>query len=94
VARRQCDGSRVAPHPQLSGKTSDIRCAPFALFSGLSPSRLFLFPKLKTTLKGRSFQTIEEIQENAIRELRAITETCVPGSIQTVEEKLGTLYRQ
>jgi hypothetical protein len=32
-----------------------------------------VFPKIKTTLKGRLFQTIEEIQENAIRELRAIT---------------------
>jgi len=26
-------------------------------------------------LKGRHFQTIEEIQENAIRELRAITQS-------------------
>ena len=67
VAPRQCAGSRVAPHPQLSGKTSDIRCAPSTVFSRLSPSRLFLFPKIKTTLKGRRFQTIEEIQENAIR---------------------------
>jgi len=41
VAPRQSAGSRVAPHPQLSGKTSDIRCAPSTLFSGLSPSRLF-----------------------------------------------------
>jgi protein-arginine kinase activator protein McsA len=24
--------SHVAPHPQLSGKTSDIRCAPSTLF--------------------------------------------------------------
>ena len=43
VAPRQCAGSRVAPHPQLSGKISDIRCAPSTLFSGLSPSRLFPF---------------------------------------------------
>jgi hypothetical protein len=33
-------GSRVDPHPQLSGKTSDIRRAPATLFSGLSLSRL------------------------------------------------------
>ena len=31
----------------------------------LAPADFFLFPKLKTTLKGRRFQTIEEIQENA-----------------------------
>jgi len=34
-----------------------------------------VFPKLKTTLNGRRFQTIEESQENATRELRAITES-------------------
>jgi len=38
-----------------------------------SPDLFFLFPKLKTTLKGCHFQTIEEIRENAIRELHAIT---------------------
>ena len=41
----------------------------------LAQADFFLFPKLKTTLKGRSIQTIEEIQENAITELRAITES-------------------
>jgi len=49
---------------------------------GFSPSRLFLFPKLKTTLKGRRFQTIEEIQENAIRELRAITDSAFQEAFQ------------
>jgi hypothetical protein len=34
-------GSRFAPHPELSGKTSYIRCAPSTLVSGLSPSTLF-----------------------------------------------------
>jgi hypothetical protein len=41
----------------------------------LHPADFFLFPKLKTTLKGRRFQSIEDIQENAIRELRAIPES-------------------
>jgi hypothetical protein len=30
----------------------------------LAPAGFFLNPKLKTTLKGRCFQTIEDIQEN------------------------------
>ena len=34
-----------------------------------------------------------EIHENAITELRAITES-VPGSTPTTEEMLGTVYRQ
>jgi hypothetical protein len=32
----------------------------------------FLFLKLKFTLKGRRFQTIEELEENSLRDLRAI----------------------
>ena len=31
----------------------------------LAPADIFLFPKLKTTLIGRRFQTIKEIQEHA-----------------------------
>jgi hypothetical protein len=48
----------------------------------LAPADFFLFPKLKTTLKGRRFQTIEEIQENALRELRAITESAFQEAFQ------------
>ena len=48
----------------------------------LAAKEFFLFPKLKTTLKGRRFQTIEDIQENAIRELRAITEIAFQEAFQ------------
>jgi hypothetical protein len=60
----------------------------------LASEDFFLFPKLETTLKGRRFQTTEEIQENAIRKLRVINKKCVPGSIPTMEKMLGTVYRQ
>ena len=58
----------VVPHPPYS--------------PNLTPADFFLFPKLKTTLKERRFQTIEEIQENAIRELRAITESAFQEALQ------------
>jgi len=48
----------------------------------LAPADFFLFPKLKTTLKGRRFQTVEEILENAIRELRVITESAFQEAFQ------------
>jgi len=48
----------------------------------LAPADFFLFSKLKTTLKGCRFQTIEEIQENAIRELRTITESAFHEAFQ------------
>jgi len=41
----------------------------------LAPVDFFLFPKLKTTLKGCHFQTIEENQENVVRELCAFTDS-------------------
>jgi transposase len=44
----------------------------------LAPADFFLFPKLKTTLKGRRLQ----IQESAIKELRAITESALQEAFQ------------
>jgi len=38
----------------------------------LAPADFFLFPKLKSTLNGRCFDTIDEIQENSTNELFAI----------------------
>ena len=38
----------------------------------LAPADFFLFPQLKSSLKGRRFQTVEEREENSIRDLRAI----------------------
>ena len=58
VTPRQCASSCVAPHLQLSGKTSDICCAHPPYSPDLAPADFFLFPKLKTTLKGCCFQTI------------------------------------
>jgi len=42
------------------------------LLSRFGPCGLFLFPKLKSSLKGRRFQTVEEIEENSTQDLRAI----------------------
>ena len=58
----------VVPHPPYS--------------PDLAPADFFLFPKLKTILKGHHFQTTEEIQENAIRELRAIKESVFKEAFQ------------
>jgi len=48
----------------------------------LAPAHFFLFPKLKTILTGHHFQTIDEIQENLIRELHAITESAFQEAFQ------------
>jgi hypothetical protein len=46
----------------------------------LVPADFFLFPKLKSTLKGRQFQTIQEIMENLQMELRVTRTVCRSGS--------------
>ena len=58
----------VVPHPPYS--------------PDLAPADFFLFPKRKPTLKEHRFQTTEEIQENAIRELRTITESSFQEAFQ------------
>ena len=63
----------VVPHPPYS--------------PDLAPADFFLLPKLKTTLEGRHFQTIEEIQENATREMRAITESAFQGAFKQWEKR-------
>ena len=41
----------------------------------LAPCNFWLFPKLKSPLKGKRFQTIDEIQENIMGQLMAIGRT-------------------
>jgi len=62
-------------------QTSAVPHLPYS--PDLAPADFFLFPKLKTTLKCRRFQTIQEIQENAIiRELHAITGSAFQEAFQ------------
>jgi len=61
-------------------ETSVVPHPPYSL--DLAPTDFFLFPKLDTTLEGCRFQTMEEIQENAIRELHAITESVFQEAFQ------------
>jgi hypothetical protein len=42
----------------------------------------FLFPKLKSTLKGRRFQTVEEIKETSLQDLRAIPQNTFQDALK------------
>jgi transposase len=59
----------VVPHPPYS--------------PDLAPSDFFLFPRLKSTLKGKQFQDVVEIQLNTTRQLQAIPKQ----AYQTCTEK-------
>jgi hypothetical protein len=55
----------------------------------LAPADVFLFPKPKSTLKGRRFESTEE---NSLTELRAIPKNIIPGLFPKLEKTLGALY--
>ena len=74
----------------LAKQTSVVPHPPYS--PDLAPADFFLFPKLKTTLKECRFQTIEYSGKCDKRTARHHRK-CVPGSIPTMDETLGTLYR-
>ena len=61
-------------------QTYDVIQPPYS--PDLTPADFFLFPKLKTSLKGHCFQTIEKIHENVIRELGSTTESVFQEAFQ------------
>jgi transposase len=60
----------------------------------LAPADFFLFPKLKYTLKGRRFQTVEEIIENSLQDLRAILQNTFQDAFQNWKKTPGAVYQQ
>jgi len=58
-----------------------------ALLSRFGPCGFFLFPNLKSSLKGRRFQTIEEIEENSTRDLCAIPQNTFQDALQNWKKR-------
>lgn len=55
---------------------------------GLAPTNFFLFPKLKSNLKGCRFQTTEKIEENSTRRLHgAYTRRLTKHVLEYIPEK-------
>jgi hypothetical protein len=66
--------SNFRPHPEVSGEIQTW-CHPHPPCSpDLAPCDFFLFPKIKLKLKGRRFDTTEEIQTESQRVLDTLTE--------------------
>jgi len=53
----------------------------------LAPADFFLFPKLKSTLKGRRFETFDEIQKNLTKELFAIPKEAFQKAFQSWQKR-------
>jgi len=53
----------------------------------LAPVDFFLFPKLKSTLKGRRFDTFDETQKNSTKELFAIPKEAFQKAFQSWQKR-------
>jgi len=60
----------------------------------LAPADFLLFPKLKSSLKGCRFQTVEDIEENSIRDLRAIPQNTFQDAFQNWKKTFGAVYQE
>jgi hypothetical protein len=58
----------------------------------LAPPEFFLFPKLKSNLKGYRFQTVEQIKENSLQDLRAIPQNTFQDAFQNWKKKRWEQY--
>jgi len=57
-------------------------------FPDLTPVDFFLFPKLKSSLKGHRFQTVVETEENLTWNLRAIPQNTFQNAFQNWKKRL------
>ena len=63
---RQCPGSQVLQSFAVFLAKNNMTVIPHPPYSpNLAPCEFFLFPKLKLQMKGRTFDTTEEIQEES-----------------------------
>jgi len=60
-------------------------------FQDMTPADFFLFPKLKSSIKGRRFQTVEE---NSTRDLRTIPQNTFQDAFQNWKKTLGAVYQE
>jgi len=56
----------------------------------LAPVDFFLFPNLKSSLRGHRFQTVEETEENLMWDLRAIPQ----NTFQNWKKRLGAVHQE
>jgi len=57
-------------------------------FPDLAPADFFLFPKLKSTLKGCRFESIEAIKINSLAHLRSIPKKAFQECFRTLKKRL------
>ena len=60
----------------------------------LAPADFLLFSEFKSSLKVRRIQTVEEIEVNSIRDLRAIPHNTFQDTYRNWKKTLGAVYQE
>jgi hypothetical protein len=68
---------------------AENKIAPYS--ADLAPCNFFLLPKMRINLKGRRFDTVEEIQADTQTVLNTLNKGRLPGFISKVVEKLESV---
>jgi len=77
----------------ISRKTrNDTRPTTSVVASSRTNRPFFLFPKLIFKLTDRRFESVVNIQENVLANLRAIPQKSIPVKLPEAERRLGELY--
>ena len=71
-------------------KITQVAQSPYS--PDLVPCDFWLFSKLKSPLKGKRFQTVNEIQENMMEQLMMIRRTVWGPKVPTLKETEASLY--
>ena len=87
----QCICSCITSHPEVFGEISNHPGDSAPYDPDLAPCYFWLFPKLKSPLKGKRFQTIDEIQENTMGQLMVIGRTVWGPNVNTWKGTEATL---
>jgi len=80
--------SHITPYPWFFVKHETTFVPQPPCSPDLAPADISLFPKLKSSLKGRLFRTVEAIEENSIQDLRAIPQNTFQDAFQNWKKRL------
>ena len=87
----QCTRSWIMSGAEFFGKTPNKPGGSALLLPRFGALDFWLFPKLKSPLKGKRFQTINEIQENTTGQLMVIGRTVWGPKVPTLKETEASL---
>ena len=75
----------LTPHAEFFGETSNHPGDSGPYSPNLVPCDFWLFPKLKSPIKGKRFQTIDEIRENTMGQLMVTVRTVWGPKVPTLK---------